>query len=407
MAKNTRNANGMGTITKKKDNRYEWKQRKDGETRVVTGTNYNELQEKIKKIAPLQITKSKLKVSEWFETWLQVYIKPLKKQGTYLQYNYIYEQYIKESIGKRKMTTIIKYDIQSIISSMSQKVVKEAVKNKEGKIIEPEVIGLSTWTMKHARKVMNIAFQRAFDEKIINENPVNKIEVPNKQAKTRKTLSTTELGMLFKQLKDSRWIWSLRFLLVTGLRRGELLALKWSNIDFVNRKIIIEESNSSFGLGNTKSSKVHYVPLSGNAIYYLNQQKEMLIKEFNPILHNDNLKKSDLIFPNQSGQMIRADSFYNVIKRAADKINIKASPHMFRHTFVYMSKGLLSLKELQEALGHDESTTTLDIYGTMLSDTHKVANKIDEAFKELDNEINKIEVQKDCKVIPFKKRISY
>jgi integrase len=77
---------------------------------------------------------------------------------------------------------------------------------------------------------------------------------------------------------------------------------------------------------------------------------------------------------------------------------------MLRHTFVYMSKGLMTLSELQEALGHDESTTTLDIYGTMLSDSGKVASKIDEACNVLDKEINKIEEKYEGKVIPFRSR---
>ncbi|WP_131451612.1 hypothetical protein [Ruminiclostridium papyrosolvens] len=53
----------------------------------------------------------------------------------------------------------------------------------------------------------------------------------------------------------------------------------------------------------------------------------------------------------------------------------------------------MNLKELQEALGHDESTTTLDIYGTMLSDTKTTAIKIDDVFKGLDDEMEKIKVK--------------
>jgi len=69
-----------------------------------------------------------------------------------------------------------------------------------------------------------------------------------------------------------------------------------------------------------------------------------------------------------------------------------------------MSKGKMTLSELQEALGHDESTTTLDIYGTMLSDTKEVANKIDRVFEELDEEMDKIEEKKECKIISLSKR---
>lgn len=401
MAK-TRNPNGAGSIYKRDNGIYEWKQVKDGVPRWLTDKNLNELKEKVKKVSDLPITKSKMKVSDWFEKWLGN-IKALKKDGTYKQYSGLYKEHIKPEIGNRKLSSIKQYDIQDIIIKISKKTRTKNVKNKKTGKIEKVDTGekLSTSTMKHTKKILNIAFKKALKDKLISENPCQDIEIPKRQAKPRKTFTPEELDLLFKQLENSRWIWAVKFLLVTGLRRGELLALKWSNVDFINKKITVECSNSSSGLGDTKSAEVHYVPLSDTAIRYLNNQKSMLIQEFNPILHNQELKKTDLIFPSENGTMMRPDSFSNVIKRAAAKVGIHASPHMFRHTFVYMSKGLMSLSELQETLGHDESTTTLDIYGTMLSDTVKVANKIDEAFKKLDEEIKSIDKKPKDNIVDF------
>jgi integrase len=398
-----RNPKGMGSFRQLQNGTYQWRQRIDGEERTFTAATPKELQEKIKKIADLPIIKNKLKVSEWFEKWLEVYIKPLKKKATYNQYKILYEQHIKPEIGNRKINGIKQYDIQKIISVMNTKVIQEAEYDKDGYETKPEKIGLSTWTMKHTRKVMNIALTKALDDKIIAENPVYKIEIPKKQAKPQKTLKTSELKTLFEYAKKTRWYWAMRFLLVTGLRRGELLALRWSDIDYDNKRVIVDESNSTSGIGDVKSAKEHYAPLSDLAVYYLGKQKEMLINEPNPILHNERLKVLNLIFPSEDGTMMRPDSFNSAIDRINVKAGIHVTPHMFRHTFVFMSKGLLSRSELQEALGHDESTTTEDIYGTMLSDTHKVSNKIDEAFKDLDIEIDKIEEKKQGKVIQFRK----
>lgn len=393
-----RNPKGLGSYRTLSNGSKQWRQRIDGEERTLTAKTSSELQEKINKIADLPIIKNKLKVSEWFEKWLDN-IKKLKKPATYNQYKTLYEQHIKPVIGKRKINSIKQYDIQKVISEMNVKIVQKAEYDKNGNEIKPEKIGLSTWTMKHTRKVMNIAFSKAFDDKYIAANPVQKIEIPKKQAKPRKTLNTSELKILFKYAKNTRWYWALRFLLVTGLRRGELLALRWSDIDYENKRIIVDESNSTSGVGDTKSAEVHYVPLSDKAVYYLEQQKQMLINETNPILHNDRLKKQDLIFPSKTGTIMKPDSFNSVIDRINAKAGIHVTPHMFRHTFVFMSKGLLSRSELQEALGHDESTTTEDIYGTMLSDTQKVANKIDRAFDDFNNEIDKVEEKNEAKVI--------
>lgn len=370
--KKTRKPNRTGSYKLRKDGRYQWTQQIDGKKRYIYANSLSELQNKIKKVADLPVNENKLTVEEWFAKWLEVYIRPLKKPATYNQYKIIYEEHIKPVIGYRKMSNIMKTDIQGIIAKMNEK-------------------NLSAWTMKHARKIMHIAFEKAVDEKIIAQNPVTKIEIPNKQSKPRKTLTSEELKILFTNLENTRWYWAVKFMLVTGLRRGELLALKWSDIDFTNRRIIVDESNSISGLGDTKSSKIHYVPLSDKAIYYLNKQKELLQNEFNPILYNEELQKLDLIFPSEKGTLMKPDSFNSVLDRINRKTGLHVTPHMFRHTFVYMAKGKMTLSELQEALGHDESTTTLDIYGTMLSDTQKVASKIDEAFAQLDDEINKIQ----------------
>jgi integrase len=386
MPKRTRNPNGLGTYYKKKDGRIEWRQKIDGQPRWLSAKNMKELKPKVEKIRGLPVTHSKIKVSEWFDKWLQAYIEPLKKPATYEQYSTLYKTHINPIIGKRIMRNIESYDIQNVIAKANSK-------------------GLSTNTMRLIKIIMNLAFGRAKKDGIISASPVVDIEIPKKQAKIKKTLSVDELSKLFKAMENSRWIWSAKFMLVTGMRRGELLALKWSDIDWANSKIIIEKSNSQTGPGETKDAAVHYVPLSGKAIDYLEKQKQMLENEFNPILYREELKKKELIFPNKNGVMLQPHSYYTMMSRFAKKAGIKASPHCLRHTFVYFMRHKLSLKELQLILGHSESTTTLDIYGNMLDETlRKNADDIDKAFEHMDEEIKKLKNNKAGKVIPFRKR---
>lgn len=406
-----KNPNGAGYYKLRKDGRYQWRQKKDGRTRTLYGQSLKELQEKVKKVSDRPISVSnKLTVDEWFIKWLEIYIKPLKKQATYEQYRTLYEQHIKPAIGHRKMPGVIPPDIQTVIAKMNEKIVRKAVLDKAGNIIRPEQKGYSSKTMKETRGVMHRGFEKAFKEKLISENPVIGIEIPSKQKKTKKVLSIDELHKLFAAMKNSRWIWAMKLLLVTGVRRGELLALREVDIELDNRRIIIDESDSSSGLGDTKSAKIHYVPLSKKAMEYLSQQHKMLEKEINPILFNEKLKKTGLLFPGKSGTMLRPDSFTKMVARFAFKAGIKASPHSLRHTFVFLNRKTLSLKELQYVLGHDESTTTLDLYGDMIEDSAlETANAIDSVFDKIDDELLKIEEQKFKKVsgmgkvIPFRK----
>jgi integrase len=258
---------------------------------------------------------------------------------------------------------------------------------------------------------MSVAFTKAYKiDKKIQSNPVQDITIPNKQAKPRKALTLDELSQFLKSIENSRWIWSVKFALITGLRRGELLALRWTDVQWDDNRIVVDKSNSSTGLGNTKSNKVHYVPLSQTAKTYLINQMDMLKKEDNPVVVNDDnsrkytLKGKDLlVFPAFNGKMIKPNTYYQTIVRYAKKSGIKVHPHCFRHTFVFNMRKVLSLKELQEALGHDESTTTLDIYGDMINDTiDKTAGDIDRIYSkiELDIEKARCEIEKEqCKVI--------
>lgn len=386
--KRPRAAKGMGSYRHLKNGKVQWRQRIDGEERYLTANTMKELQARVSQVVDLPIIKEKVTVDEWFCKWLETYIKPLKKDATYKQYKFVYTSHIKPEIGKRKLVSVKPFDIQHVIAIMNTKHLER--KDKAGNVIW-ERDGASTWTMKHARKIMNIAFSEAVKNKYIAINPVKDISIPKKQAKPRKTLTLEELAKLYKGLEKSRWIWSAKFMMVTGLRRGELLALKWSDIDNKNKRITVDESNSTEGLGDTKNSKIHYVPLSKTAIKYLEAQKRMLKKEKNPILYNAELKKTDIIFPNKNGSMLNPNSYFTVFYRAAKNVGIKASPHCLRHTFVFMNRKRLSLSEIQSILGHDESTQTLDMYGDMINDTlDKTAEQIDDTFLNIESDMEKV-----------------
>ncbi len=390
--KRKRNPNGVGNYRVLRDGRHAWRKTEHGDTIEVSAKTPKELQEKVNEIANLPIIKSKFTVSEWFEKWLETYIKPLKKEATYNQYNDIYRTHIKPVIGKKRIREVESFDVQGVIAKMAQYKKKIRKKNKETGMVEEIVTdeGLSSCTMKHCRKIMNIAFAKAKQEKVIAVNPVEGIEIPVKQTKPRKTLTIEELAKVFNAMEHSRWIWSVKFDLVTGLRRGELLALKWSDIDKENMRITIDKSNSLTGLGDTKSAKAHYVPLSDKAVEYLEGQKAMLKKEFNT--------NEELVFPNDEGKMMLPNSYYTMLSRFAKKAGIKASPHCLRHTFVYFTKSILSLEEIQNVLGHSSKTQTLEIYGDMIKDTSKeTAKQIDSVFSNFETEVKEIDREEKIK----------
>ncbi|UWG96833.1 site-specific integrase [Dehalobacter sp. DCM] len=407
-----RNPKGAGSYKKRKDGRYSWTQKKDGKARPpIYAKSLGALKKKVDKVADLPITNSnKLTVDAWFANWIEVYVKPLKRGGTPSWTEDMYKN-ASPIIGYMKLPNVIPADIQRVVAKMNTKILKPAVLDDNGKIIKPAKTGYSSKTMEETVGVLRRGFEQAKENGLIATNPVTKkIEIPQKQKKTRKVLSAKELHDLFEEMKNSRWIWAMKLLLVTGIRRGELLALRSSDIEIEHHRIVIDESNGLTGVGDTKNAKVHYVPLSKKAMEYLVEQRKMLEREFNPILFDEELKKTDLLFPGQDGTVILPNSFTKIVKRAALKAGINATPHCFRHTFVYLNRKALSLKDLQYILGHDESTTTLDIYGDIIDDSSEdTANVIDNIFDKMEEKLQTIAEEKNktngkSNVIQFRKR---
>jgi len=377
----TRNPNGMGNIYKRPDGRYEWKQMVDGEVRYESDINLSELRRKIKKQTNIGINKDKTKLFEWIAYWLENYVQPYKKPSTYNNYKFAYEKYIKKYMRNVQLRHVTKMDVQKMITDL--------INDK----YSPSLI-------KNVRKALSAAFISANEEEqIVDFNPTRDTKLPKGRTPTRKTLKLEELIAVINKFKTSRWLYAILFMLATGLRRGELLAVRWSDIDFKEKRIGIENNQTQYGIDTPKDNEYHYVPLTDHAVAYLSGWKNQLQKEYNPAIYH----KVDTIFVSKSGQPLRPSSFNNTL--AKRKFDFKVTPHMFRHTFVYLSKGKISLSELQEALGHDQSTTTLDIYGLMLADTVAVADKIEIAYKELDEAMKENKKKKqESNVVDFTQR---
>lgn len=368
MAK-TRRMNHEGCIVKKVVNgktRYEWRQMVDGVMRTRSADNMPDLTRKIQAIKDLPVVSGKVRVSEWNKKWLAAYVTPLKRKATAAQYEYMI-RHVDAVIGKRYMQSIRPSDIQTVIAAANAN-------------------GLATKTMKHIRNVMHLSFEQAKTDRVVGQNPVVDIQVPRKGEKGVRVLTPAQMDKIMSRLEKSRWGPSVRFVLETGLRKAEMLALRWSDIDIEKQLVRVERALEADGsVGDTKNTESRNIPLSAHALEALQAQVAKLKKDNNPVIFRSTGAPDAWVFPTMKGTTLRPNSYYTTIARAGEHDGIKASPHMLRHTFVYVTRGKISLKDLQDILGHSESTSTLDLYGDMLNDkTDEMASTIDQAFAQFD-----------------------
>jgi integrase len=337
------------------DGRAEYRVMQSGKMKYVTAKTMKELKVKLKQEAKQKVSPSDT-VAQMGEKWLKT-IKPIVSAQTYIQYSGMYKNHVKPLIGDKPVNQVTQDDVQTVINTAFAD-------------------GLSTNTMLHIRKVIKLLMDYAIKPGgIIQVNPVCKIKIHHRQAKEKRVVSPADMDKLVSAMAGSRWLNAVKFLLATGMRRGEMLSLKWDDVNSDGCMITVRDSGSGKG---TKSRKIRYVPLSADAVKALADQNDRLKEE-------GLLTFSPYIFPNRWGKMKGAIAFNHSLEYFAGKAGIKVSPHMFRHTFVYTTRHALDIKELQKILGHARSTQTLDLYGDIVAITDVTASKIQAAFESARN----------------------
>lgn len=280
------------------------------------------------------------------------------RASTVAQYEYLLRLYILPTIGDRLPENIRPKDIQSVIAVMSEH-------------------GLAAKTMSHARIIMHGLFAWLVDNEHLDRNPVARIRIPETERERPHALSLDDITKLLEAMEHSRWILSVRFALLTGLRRGELLALRWEDVSEDGWVSIRRTRARSGEEGPPKSRAGIRRFKAGKAVTgLLESQREQLRIEGIVSSH---------VFPSETGAPIQPTTYYRTIKRFARKAGIQLTVHELRHTFVTLAGRGMDIKVLQSILGHASSTQTLDLYQHLMGDALDRASKtVDDAAELID-----------------------
>jgi integrase len=215
--------------------------------------------------------------------------------------------------------------------------------------------------------VINMVFNHAVLKGDVAYNPCSAISVPKGLPKKKRTLPTdTEIDVV----KNSEWLFPF-FLLYTGCRRGEALALTYEDIDF-EKKII--HVNKSIGYkGNEPYIKIPKTEAGFRDIVLLDKLAERIPKN-----------KQGLIFPDGEGKIYHESVLTRKWQRWAKKNNITCTPHQLRHGFAtLLFEAGIKVKDAQYLLGHSTIAMTQDIY------THIRKSRQEETAKKLNEYMSK------------------
>lgn len=316
---------------------------------------------------------AKMTLEEFLVDWLENILVNTLKPKSYAIKEYIIKQQIVPRIGLLQINSIVATDIQQMINDM----VKE---------------NLSYSTIKKAYDTLNQRFKLAINQEQVNKNPTLGVILPKQTNKKNSEIQYFSKEQCKELINESRRTQGFNnqnvyrlgelvpFLIYTGLRIGEAIALEWKDIDDKNNTITINKNvvevksqeTEKYVLKKQDSTKTdsstRIIPMSNGA-------KECI----------ENLKKINgdkkFIFASQTGKYISPSNFSRMFRGIQKALNYEVvlGVHSLRHTFatLMLNKGI-DVKIVSELLGHSNVSVTYNIYiHTIQSQKIKAINMVD------------------------------
>jgi len=287
------------------------------------------------------ITKN-MSFNTWFDYWASTYKVHSVKESTFHKINEVYNRYARNGIGTQKISSLNSSKIQNFINDLSAYSAKQKMHQMFKELFD--ALHKENYTKTDLMAL------------VVLPKRENK-DLPGDFTKLTETILSYENELIFlSTLKNTKSYLPCIFVLYTGLRRGELLGLKWENVDISNQTIRI---NQQFNMSTHKISS-----LKSNASY---RTVPLLEPALNVLLELNNISHEldDFVFPD----IVR---FSQIIGYHAKKIGLTLTPHSLRHTFASRCYAAgVDPKMIQQLLGHESIDTTMNIYTHAMTSADK------------------------------------
>lgn len=302
-------------------------------------------------------------VKAWFDYWISMK-KRTVRPNTVRNYTERYERNIDPVIGKLILSEVKPIQCQMIMNRMADE-------------------GYRTSTIYQTRIALFNMLDYAYQNDVIMKNPCNGMVKSDigKPTQKKEALTLEQQKRFVRGIVGNSYEYQYKFLLQTGLRTGELVGLRWSDVDFDNRTLTISRSmeyrysTGEWRVGEPKSkSGYRSIPLTEEAIDMLRKQRQKNLE-----VKVIPMEWSEYVFLCRKGTPVKNSTYDTMLFKLCDKIGIpKFSMHVLRHTFATRCiEGGMKPKTLQTILGHSNIGITMNLYvHTTEDEKHKEIEKI-------------------------------
>jgi len=310
---------------------------------------------------------SRQKFQEYSEYVLQLKEQRGDKHSTLVDYRSMTAR-IYPALGHLKLKDIQAHHLNSFYAEM----LKPGQNRRTGG-------KLSNKTVLRYHRYISIVLAQAVKEGIIPFNPAARAEPPKAERKEANYMQQSDLAAILSalELEPIKWQMLVHLLLITGARRGEILGLKWRNVDFENSRIYICSSiyyTPDKGVyespPKTESSK-RYVALPSDTMAFLKRYQKWQYSE--RLRLGAYFVNQGFVFSQDNGSPMHPDSVTTWLARFSKRHELPhINPHAFRHTMASMLyfNGMDSVS-ISKRLGHAQVSTTADIYAHIVAEADK------------------------------------
>ena len=366
---------GEGTVRLRKDGRWEGRMvvgyDKEGNPRTknVLAKTKAECVAKLEQLkgeakGPVKV-KADMAFGDWLEFWYENYSKPGLRPTTCQGYEHWLYIHLIPGVGDIPLNKLTQADLQQFFNHMKH----------HGRRGNVEAFGteMADHSVRSCHAVCRMALDRAVRDNLIRKNPAEGCKLPPLKTREMQVLTHEEMQRFLIQAKEEGYYELFLLELTTGLRRGELLALQWDDLDMetgvlkIDRQIYPVKGKLVINEPKTKAA-VRTIILPPPMLEVLKEYKQEVFSRW--------------IFPSRIKHDQPIDPTYirkkmgDILERAGCK---KVRFHDLRHTFATMAlEHGMDVKTLSAIIGHVSSSTTLNIYAHVTDEMRQsAAAKID------------------------------
>ena len=371
-----RRPQGDGTIRKRSDGRWE--------ARIIIGHKndgtpmYKSAFAKTQKSALKQLhqlldlyrdvdltEECRMTLGEWMDKWMDEYMIFTIKENTIKGYRSQIDHQIKPFIGHKQLASLTTADIQKFYNKIK----------KEGRVHPHPIHGhmLSDSMVRKIHMMLHEAMEVAVRERYIVRNPTDNTTIPKKTTTEKQVLDDSQLNRFLEAIQGEPYWHDFFYVeVMTGLRRGEICGIKWSDIDFNEGTLCIKRSVSTkegggVSIGETKTDAgVRTIIMPPSVATLLWEKRVDAVNEW--------------VFPHYTNPSdpLHPSSAYKKLKTILKRLELPLLRfHDLRHTFATQATdGGVDPKTLAGILGHTDASFTLDTYTHVTSDMQRGASAI-------------------------------